>query len=94
MVAAGLTHYGEQLQHVAKGRRSLIASGNLLGIGPCETEIGDIVFVLLGSDTPYILRRNINKEDTFRLVGKTYLHGIMDGEALEKNITSETIALC
>ena len=89
---AGLSDYCEQLKEVARGRRPLLASGGYLGIGPCETEQGDLVFILLGSDTPYVLRRH-SQDDTLRLIGEAYVHGIMDGEAMEGNPAIETIAL-
>ncbi len=92
LIGAGLTDYCEQLQVVAQGRRPILVSGDYLGIGPRETEQGDLVFILLGADTPYILRRNC-QDETLRLIGEAYVHGVMDGEAMEGNPAIETIAL-
>ena len=92
MIGAGLGNYHKQLQVVARGRRPLLVSGNYLGIGPRETEQGDLVFILLGVDTPYILRRD-SQDETLRLIGEAYVHGVMDGEAMEGNPSIETIAL-
>jgi hypothetical protein len=90
----GLSFYCEWLQSVSKGRRPLLGEGGHLGIGPSETEPGDIVFVLLGSDLPFIMRRESDTPERMHLIGEAYLHGIMDGEVMEKNPVIETIELC
>ncbi|KAH6694338.1 heterokaryon incompatibility protein-domain-containing protein [Leptodontidium sp. MPI-SDFR-AT-0119] len=89
---AGLSDYCEQLRVVAQGRRPLLASGNYLGIGPRETEQGDLVFILLGADTPYILRRR-SQDETLHLIGEAYMYGVMDGEAMEGSPVIEEIAI-
>jgi Heterokaryon incompatibility protein (HET) len=92
-IGVGLGDYCQQLQLIAQGRRPLLASGGFLGIGPRETEPGDLVFILLGADVPYILRQQ-SQDDKLRLIGEAYVHGIMDGEAMEGDPAIETIALC
>lgn len=49
-----------------------------IGIGPGDTHNGDIVVVLRGARTPFILRRN-DFSRTFRLLGDAYVHGAMYG---------------
>jgi hypothetical protein len=63
-----------------------------LGIGPYDTEPGDLIFILLGSDVPYVLRRN-SEDEKLRLVGEAYVHGIMDGEGFKQSQVIETIAI-
>ncbi|KAH7412582.1 heterokaryon incompatibility protein-domain-containing protein [Cadophora sp. MPI-SDFR-AT-0126] len=87
-----LADYCEQLRVVAQGRRPLLVSGNYLGIGPSETEKGDLAFIVLGADTPYILRR-CSQDRTLRLIGEAYIHGVMDGEAMEGSPVIEEIAI-
>lgn len=89
----GLSYYCEGLQSVAKGRRPLLAAGGYLGIGPSETQPGDVVFVLLGADVPFIMRRGSYESDRMQIVGEAYLHGVMDGEVMEKNPMIEHIEL-
>lgn len=43
---------------------------------------GDKVFVLRGSEVPFILRPCGLGREGFFVVGDCYVHGIMDGEAL------------
>ena len=92
IIAQGLSDYYEQLRAIAQGRRPLLAAGSYLGIGPHETREGDLVFILLRANTPYILHR-YSHDETFGLIGEAYVHGIMDSEAMEGNPVSETIAL-
>jgi hypothetical protein len=47
---------------------------------------GDRIAVLLGGRTPYVLRKVVDKkhkEIHFRLMGESYVHGLMHGEALD-----------
>jgi hypothetical protein len=41
---------------------------------------GDLVTISIGSKVPYILRR---MEKYYLNVGESFVHGIMDGEALD-----------
>ena len=43
---------------------------------------GDCVCILLGGDTPFVLRPNENGE--WHFLAEAYVHGIMDGEAMER----------
>jgi hypothetical protein len=54
-----------------------------LGFGPKLTAAGDQVFLLIGSDIPFVLRPFGEK---FELVGACYVHGIMYGEGLHKGV--------
>ncbi|VUC23801.1 unnamed protein product [Clonostachys rosea] len=52
----------------------------LLCLVPLTAQIGDRVIIVKGCPTPLVMRRVIEEEDTFRLVGDTYVHGVMYGE--------------
>jgi hypothetical protein len=47
---------------------------------PVGTQEGDIVAVLYGGRTPFILRPKSEKNTEYLLVGPAYVHGFMDGE--------------
>jgi hypothetical protein len=49
-------------------------------LGPNVIEEIDIVCVLFGGKMPFYLRPS---EDRYMLVGECYVHGFMDGEAVE-----------
>jgi Heterokaryon incompatibility protein (HET) len=92
LIDARLNGYCQQLHVIAQSRRPLLVSDNFLGIGPCEAEPGDLVFILLGAGVPYILRQH-SQDEKLQIVGEAYVHGIMDGEAMEGNQVIETLAI-
>jgi hypothetical protein len=92
LIRLGLGDYCHQLCTIARGRRPMLVSGTYLGIGPYDTEPGDLIFILLGSDVPYVLRRN-GEDDKLRLVGEAYVDGIMDGEVFKRSQAIETVAI-
>ena len=54
-----------------------------IGSGPFSTCKGDVVIIAAGGKIPFMLRRVGPPEDMkFQLLGDTYVHGIMHGEAL------------
>jgi hypothetical protein len=70
-------------------RKFFRTKGGYMGLGPKGMRVGDIVFVLDGGNTPFLLRpkgqRIIPEQDArdiYELVGDCYVHGIMDGEAV------------
>ncbi|KAL9043311.1 MAG: hypothetical protein Q9214_003497 [Letrouitia sp. 1 TL-2023] len=57
----------------------------------------DVVAVLLGCSTPLILRSAQscnNGEVRWKIVGECYLHGIMNGEAMQWGVEIQDIMLC
>lgn len=51
------------------------------GLVPANAREGDIIAVLYGGAVPFCLRRS-DDEETCRVVGEAYVHGIMHGEAI------------
>jgi hypothetical protein len=69
------------LGSATKGRRIFVTRKGTVGLEPASMEEGDIVTILLGSGTPFILRK---QGEEFLLAGECYVHGQMDGEAIEQ----------
>ena len=65
-----------------RGRRISITKSGHIGSLPEETEIGDLVCILLGCSVPVVLRKQEGVEHGYEFVGECYLHGLMDGEAM------------
>jgi hypothetical protein len=61
-------------------RRLFKTSGQLMGIGPKSIQVGDEVWILAGANVPFILRGLDGGGKGHRLVGETYVHGIMHGD--------------
>ena len=74
-----------------------------MGTGPLATRPGDFVFVLRGGSMPFVLRPlgqrpevDFLKNPTAiccSLVGFCYIHGIMDGETMDRHIDEQTVCL-
>lgn len=58
----------------------------LYGICPRDTQVSDTVCILYGCSVPVVLRNStpvVGFKESFELIGECYVHGMMDGEALE-----------
>lgn len=62
-----------------RGRVMFVTGTGWVGLAPYGTTEGDVVFVAVGADVPYILR---TREDGYELIGECYVQGIMDGETM------------
>ncbi|PVH83556.1 HET-domain-containing protein [Cadophora sp. DSE1049] len=61
-------------------RQLMISKKGYIGLGPVPAKKGDLICVLYGCSVPVILRK-VDKH--YILVGECYVHGLMDGEALD-----------
>lgn len=70
----------------------MITDGGHVGTVVAGAEVGDLVCVFRGANVPYILRPNKedDQEETLQLVCPAYIHGVMDGEAVEPGKYEET----
>jgi hypothetical protein len=65
------------------GRRSMFRlEQSYLGLCSGSTQPGDYVCVLYGSVVPVVLRKG-DSNGAWTVVGESYVHGLMDGEALQ-----------
>lgn len=51
------------------------------GLGPTEVAKKDLICILYGCSVPVVLREV--GDGKYKLIGEAYIHGLMDGEALE-----------
>ena len=58
-----------------------------LGVGPAAMSPGDLIAIILGSDTPFVLRTT--EQGRYQIVGEAYVHGIMDGELMKDSPIQE-----
>lgn len=73
--------YTQAAHNTLCGRPFFITSKGWIGIGPDDMAPGDTAAILYGARTPFILRSE--EQSKWRLVGDSYIHGVMGGEALE-----------
>lgn len=58
---------------------------SLFGLAPTRAMEGDIICILFGCSVPVVLREHITADDHyFEFIGESYIHGMMDGEAVAK----------
>jgi heterokaryon incompatibility protein (HET) len=79
--------WAKQGQDSSWGRAFLETKSGYMGLGPRSAEKGDVVCVLGGGIVPFLLRRV--GEDTFRLVGESYIYGIMNGEVVRASTEAD-----
>jgi len=75
--------YLQRVQAVVCNRKLFSIQGDqedLLGLGPRDIEIGDVIAILYGCSVPVVLRRQ--NSSMYTLVGECYVHERMDGETL------------
>jgi hypothetical protein len=72
--------YRKNANQVCHYRRFFVTENGRIGLGPVGAEVGDEVCILFAGEAPFVLR---NKTGSHRLIGECYVHGIMDGEAMD-----------
>ncbi|ETS85094.1 hypothetical protein PFICI_03119 [Pestalotiopsis fici W106-1] len=65
-----------------------IATNGRLAVGASWLEPGDEIWIFENGHLPFLLRPNADGE-TYRLIGETYMHGVMRGEAMTDDFISE-----
>ncbi|KAH7076311.1 heterokaryon incompatibility protein-domain-containing protein [Paraphoma chrysanthemicola] len=75
-----------------------ITQSGYIGIGPASTQPVDEVWIFHGGKVPFVMRRTdaskaMGRHRTLNLVGDAYVHGIMDGQAMEDNHETRNVIL-
>ena len=85
-----------QRDRVNLGRRLVTTERGHVGMALETVERTDVVAVLLGCSTPMVLRQFQGDSGClkWKVVGECYLHGIMNGEAMEWGLKTQDIVLC
>ena len=63
-----------------KGRHLFTTEEGYIGVAPEAVKIGDQVCVILGCESPLLLR--LQENGMYVVIGECYIHGLMSGEAL------------
>ncbi|KAK7229132.1 hypothetical protein V2G26_001302 [Clonostachys chloroleuca] len=75
---------------VTRYRRFAISSEGYYVLGSDMMEKGDVIVVLYGGRTPFVLRP---QGDTWALLGECYAHGLMNGEAFKLGEKEEVFTI-
>ncbi|KAM5356641.1 hypothetical protein ACJ41O_003287 [Fusarium nematophilum] len=63
--------------------RPVASEQGYIGLGPSNAEPGDVIVLLFGGSTPFVLRPRADEQEGHLLVGEAYIYGCMDGELVE-----------
>jgi hypothetical protein len=79
-------------------RRFCFSENRYIGLVPPFAQTGDSICVILGAQTPLVIRRVESmakeRENTrYHLVGEAYFHGLVDGEALAHGGETELLEI-
>ena len=97
-IKSSVSAFDYQVSYSTLFRRFFISEKGCIGLAPVGAEPGDRISVLFGGRVPYILRENqTDNPSNWTFIGDSYVHGIMDGEVIEKleagEVKSEVITL-
>ena len=90
-----IVEFLQRVQSVIWNRKFFVSHDKgLIGLAPMAAQVGDIIVILYGCTVPVVLRpKEEIEQSVFQLVGECYVHGIMDGEAIETDICSQEFEL-
>lgn len=82
-----------------RNRKFFVTANQYFGVGPADAQVCDEIHILAGTRVPFVLRKVATSdsrgtstltneaaaEGCYIMVGETYVHGIMKGEALKRD---------
>ncbi|KAH7075909.1 heterokaryon incompatibility protein-domain-containing protein [Paraphoma chrysanthemicola] len=84
----------ESLIGMMENQTFFITKTGYIGIGPPQTRSGDKVWIFSGGNVPFVMRSTDEDKEgcpQLELVGDAYVHGVMDGEAMEDEPNLQTV---
>ena len=86
----------EQMFRYLRTRRLIVTQEGFLGLAPTDSERHDLIYLIPGCNVPVVLRPS--SDHSLRIVEGCYLHGYMEGEAVEclqsGLLQTEIITIC
>ena len=89
--------YFSEVKAVCMNRTVVVTDRGFYGLAPLLTAAGDVACIIVGVDVPFILRPH-GDAGIFRLLGESYIHGVMEGQVkgmLErKEVFEQSVVIC
>jgi hypothetical protein len=85
------SEFSPRFNERAVGRKFFISSRGYMGWLPSAAQENDIVCVFYGCRIPFAIR--IAGQNRYQLLGDCYMHGLMDGEAINIDVDSQMISI-
>ncbi|KAG6118132.1 hypothetical protein E4U14_007178 [Claviceps sp. LM454 group G7] len=79
--------YASSLAITVNRHALCVTREHLMGLVPLLAKQGDLIVVMHGCDVPYVIRHT-QEQGYYQLVGEAYVHGVMNGEAMEQGVES------
>jgi hypothetical protein len=83
--------FNDWIHKASVGSKIFRTRTGYIGTAPRFVEEGDLICILYGGQTPFVLRREA--WGNYRFIGDCYVHGIMDGEALSMDLDETEFVL-
>lgn len=68
----------------ATERCFFVATDGSIGLCPNGSREGDLIVILCGGNTPYLLRKVPDSESHFEFVGECFVDGLVDGDFMRR----------
>jgi hypothetical protein len=89
--------YFNEVRGTCSNRTLVVTERGLYGLAPLITKPSDVACLICGVDVPFILRPD-GEAGHFKLLGESYIHGVMEGQAktmLARNeVFEQRIVIC
>ncbi|KAI9683490.1 MAG: hypothetical protein M1822_006030 [Bathelium mastoideum] len=85
-------HYAEALYSALCGRSLLLTESGRVGLVDGSSQVGDQIYVFSGGQVLFCIRSDAALgRQRHKLVGECYIHGLMDGEAVNGIVDEESL---
>ena len=81
--AIAVEEYMRAVQAACNGRCFFTTRDGRIGLSDKDVVVGDLVYIILNTWTPFTLRPIERLPGRYRLIGEAYVHGLMYGEAFD-----------
>ena len=82
---ADAREFENDIKWTALKRPFMITEKGFYGLGPTLTQVGDVVAVLPGFNVTYVLRPAGEEGNKYKLVGASFVQGVMAGEIVDES---------
>ena len=84
----------ESLVGMMENQTFFLTKSGYMGVGPPQVRRGDQVWVFNGGNVPFVMRKIEEEAEgcpQLTLIGDAYVHGIMDGEAMDDGPLAQSV---
>lgn len=89
-----------QAKHIRQAcdkRRLFVTDGQKIGLAPESTQEGDFVFVIAGTNVPFVLRKvtlqSEAEDNYYKLIGECHIQGTIQKQDIQDESISESITI-